>query len=229
MASHRVIAFLRWAIAATGAVTVGIATSTAQTASGFEATADFLSSVTAQTNILSIVAFVIAGAHAWRRGGRVAGRAGGRGQDVLARRAAWIALMRGVNVATLLGMSVLFLGIYGPVVITDPAQLNPTSVFLHVVIPALAVIEWIVFPPEHRATIRGVFLVMAFPVLWFIFTNVRGAVTGRYVYEFLDPSGPSGPQGPAAMTVLILACFFLVGVVVFVTQRSRRFRPPTIY
>jgi hypothetical protein len=137
--------------------------------------------------------------------------------------------MRGVNVATLVGMSVLFLGIYGPVVITDPAQLNPTSVLLHVVIPALAVIEWIVFPPERRPALRGVFLVMVFPVLWFIFTNVRGAFTGRYVYEFLDPSGPSGSQGPAAMTVLILACFFLVGAVVFVTQRSRRVRAPTIY
>jgi hypothetical protein len=212
-----------------GAVTVSIATHTAQTASGFEATADFLSSVTAQTNILSIIAFSIAGAHAWRRGGRAAGRAGGRGQDVHARRAARIALMRGVNVATLVGMSLLFLGIYGPVVITDPAQLNPTSVLLHVVIPALAVIEWIVFPPQHRTAIRGVFLVMVFPVLWFIFTNVRGAFTGRYVYEFLDPSGPSGLQGPAAMTVLILASFFLVGVVVFVTQRARRVRAPTIY
>lgn len=229
MASKRVVAFSRGAIAATGAVTVTVATYTAQASSGFAATEDFLSSVTAQTNILSVVAFVIAGAHAWRRGGRAVGRAGGRGQDVHARRAARVALMRGINVATLVGMSALFLGIYGPVVISDPAQLNPTSVLLHVVIPALAVIEWFVFPPEHRAPLRGVFLVLAFPILWFIFTNVRGAMTGRYVYEFLDPSGPSGQQGAVAMTVLILSCFFLVGVVVFVTQRSRGIRSPAIY
>jgi len=229
LASNRVVAFSRWAIAATGAVTVAVATYTAQASSGRAATEDFLSSVTAQTNILSVVAFAIAGAHAWRRGGRAPGRAGERAQDVHARRAARVALMRTVNVATLVGMSVLFLGIYGPVVIADPAQLNPTSVLLHVVIPALAVIEWVVFPSESRAAVRGVLLVMVYPVLWFVFTNVRGAFTGRYVYEFLDPSGSSGVQGAVAMTVLILASFFLVGVLVFVTQRSRGSRSPTIY
>ncbi len=224
MASHQVVAFSRWVIAATGAVTVGIAIHTAQTASGFEATADFLSSVTAQTNILSIVAFAIAGAHAWRGGRRAVGRAGGRGQGAHARRAARIALMRGVNVATLVSMSLLFLGIYGPVVITDPAQLNPTSVLLHVVIPALAVVEWIVFSPERRAPVGGALLVLVFPVLWFVFTNVRGAFTGQYVYEFLDPVGPAGPARAVAMTVLIISCFFLVGVAVFFTQRSHERR-----
>lgn len=217
MVSGRAVALTRWGIAATGAATVTVAVHTAQTASGFAATADFLSSVTAQTNILSVVAFVVAGVAAWRHGGR----AGARDQDAHARRDSRIALLRAVNVATLVGMSVLFLSIYGPVVVGDPAQLNPTSVLLHVVIPVLAVAEWFIFPPARRAPIRGVLLVLVYPCLWFVFTFVRGAMTGRYVYEFLDPSGPAGQQGVVAMTVLIVCCFFLVGVVVFVTQNAR--------
>lgn len=129
--------------------------------------------------------------------------------------------MRAVNVATLLSMSMLFLGIYGPVVLADPSQLNPTSVLLHVVVPVLAVVDWFAFPPPRRVDLRAVFLVLVFPCVWFVYTFIRGTFTGRYVYEFLDPSGPAGIRGVSAMTVLIVACFFLIGVGVFVTQRSR--------
>lgn len=230
MASRVAVAGLRWGIAVTGAVALADAIVVAQTSSGSAATADFLSSVTALTNILSVIAFAVAGADA-RRGDSRTGDPGlrrgphrPRVADARVRRATRIAMMRALNVATLVSMSVLFLTIYGPVVVTDPAQLNLTSVVLHVVVPVLTVVEWFVFPAESRAPLRGVFLVLVFPCLWFVYSFIRGALTGRYVYEFLDPSGPSGVQGVVAMTVLIITCFFLVGAAVFLTQRSRGIR-----
>lgn len=231
MASRLVVVFLRWGTAAVGAVALVDAVVVAQVSAGSAATGDFLSSVTALTNILSVVAFVIAGGEAWRNRSRPggSGRRGGprsrRNEDARARHSPRIGLMRAVNVATLVSMSVLFLSIYGPVVVTDPAQLNLTSVLLHVVVPTLAVVDWYGFPAERRIDLRGVFLVLVFPCIWFIYSFIRGAFTGRYVYEFLDPSGAAGVQGVVAMTVLIISCFFLVGVAVFVTQRSQKSRP----
>lgn len=228
MASRLVVVSLRWGIAAIGAAALLDAVVVAQTSSGFVATADFLSSVTALTNILSVVVFVITGADAWRRAWRpvhdpaLRRRRTASSPDIRGKRAPRIAVLRAVNVATLLSMSVLFLSIYGPVVAADPAQLNLTSALLHVVIPALAVVDWFGFPPERRVDMRGVLLVLIFPAIWFVYTFIRGALTGRYVYEFLDPAGPEGMQGVIAMTVLIIASFFLIGVVVFVTQRSRK-------
>lgn len=232
MASRLAVATFRWVIAATGAVALADAIIVAQTSSGSAATADFLSSVTALTNILSVVVFAVAGADARRSGAQATapglrrGAHGARTADVRARRGARIALVRALNVATLVSMSVLFVGIYGPVVVTDPAQLNATSVVLHLVIPILAVVDWFVFPAERRAPVRGVFLVLVFPCVWFVYSFVRGALTRRYVYEFLDPSGPSGVEGVAAMTVLIISSFFLVGAAVFSFQRSREKSPP---
>jgi hypothetical protein len=234
LAPRLVVVFVRWGIAAVGAVALADAIVVAQLSAGSAATGDFLSSVTALTNILSVIVFLIAGADAWRRSPRT-GRidTNRRPRTALSRgsrerHVSRIALMRALNVATLVSMSVLFQSIYGPVVVADPAQLNLTSGVLHVVVPAVAIVDWYVFPAAWRADIRGVFLVLVFPCVWFVYTFVRGSLTGRYVYEFLDPAGPSGVQGAVAMTVLIISCFFLVGVAVFLTQRSRHLRPTSL-
>lgn len=217
MTSSWVVVVVRWAIAALGAGTLIDAILVAQTASGTAATVDFLSSVTAQSNIISVVVFALAGATALRR------RAVTRGdRRAVPRRG--VDLLRAVAVATLVGMSVLFLFIYGPTVFADPGQVNTASLLLHVVIPVLAVVEWLVFPPEQRLDVRGILLVLVFPIVWFAFTFIRGAATGHYVYEFLDPANAAGVQGVLAMTVLIVMIFFLAGVVVFLVQRSQRVR-----
>ncbi|WP_170063493.1 Pr6Pr family membrane protein [Rathayibacter tritici] len=216
MRVRRRIALVRWAIASLGAVVVLSAVVVAQTRVGSDATADFLSSVTALTNILSVIAFAIAGRSSWR-----AARSNGRRSAAPTGESPRITAMRTLNAATLLSMSGLFLMIYGPVALGDPAQLNPSTIVLHVLVPAFAVIELLAVPGERPVDLRLVWLVMVFPMLWFAYTFARGALAARYVYEFLDPALSGGPRTIVGMTVLILSIFFLMGVVILSLQRWR--------
>lgn len=81
---------------------------------------------------------------------------------------------------------------------------------LHMVVPALAVVGWLVFGPRPRVTARVVRLALLFPVGWAAWTLAFGAVDGWYPYPFLDPDEKGWPAVLVAVvgiTVLFLALF----------------------
>lgn len=57
---------------------------------------------------------------------------------------------------------------------------------LHVVVPLLAVVGWLVFGPRGRATRADVGPFLVLPLAWLAYTLVRGAVVDWYPYPFLD-------------------------------------------
>jgi len=58
--------------------------------------------------------------------------------------------------------------------------------FLHMVVPVLGVVGWLVFGPRSRVATSdfGPFLVL--PVFWIVYTLVRGAIVDWYPYPFID-------------------------------------------
>lgn len=60
------------------------------------------------------------------------------------------------------------------------------DVLLHVVSPLVAVAGWILFGPRPRVTFRDVRLSVVWPLLWFGYTLVHGAISGWYPYPFVD-------------------------------------------
>jgi hypothetical protein len=59
---------------------------------------------------------------------------------------------------------------------------------LHIVVPLLVVIGWLVFGPRGRATMADLGRFLVVPVVWLGFTLIRGAITGWYPYPFVDVS-----------------------------------------
>ncbi len=57
---------------------------------------------------------------------------------------------------------------------------------LHMVVPVLAVVGWLVFGPRPRVTIRAVALALAWPLAWLVLTLVVGGLSGWFPYPFLD-------------------------------------------
>jgi hypothetical protein len=57
---------------------------------------------------------------------------------------------------------------------------------LHIVVPAMIVLGWLVFGPRQRITRAefGPFLVL--PVVWLVYTLIRGAIVHWYPYPFID-------------------------------------------
>lgn len=61
------------------------------------------------------------------------------------------------------------------------------DLLVHSVVPMLAVLGWVLFGPRGRTGWRVVLLSAVFPVLWLVFTLVRGPLVGGFwPYPFVD-------------------------------------------
>jgi hypothetical protein len=57
---------------------------------------------------------------------------------------------------------------------------------LHLVVPVLAVLGWIVFGPRGLIAGRDMVLATLVPLAWLVFTLIRGPIVDWYPYPFLD-------------------------------------------
>ena len=59
---------------------------------------------------------------------------------------------------------------------------------VHELMPLVIVADWLLDPPATRLTLRQGLLWLSFPIVWLVYTMIRGALVGRYPYPFLDPA-----------------------------------------
>ena len=89
---------------------------------------------------------------------------------------------------------------------------------LHVVVPLLAVVGWLVFGPRPRVTLRTILLMLIWPAAWVVYTLVRGAITAFYPYPFLDVSVLGG-LAVATACVGVLGLLLVVALLVWLVDR----------
>ena len=66
---------------------------------------------------------------------------------------------------------------------------------LHVWGPIFIVIEWLIILGSMQLDFKKIWWVIAFPMLWLIFSIARGAITGWWAYWFINPNDKGGlPQ-----------------------------------
>jgi len=80
--------------------------------------------------------------------------------------------------------------------------------FLHVVVPLLALLGWLLFGPRPRVTVRVIGLSMIWPLAWLAYTIIMGRLTGWYPYPFLNVDALGA--GPVALVSLGITLLFLV-------------------
>lgn len=119
-------------------------------------------------------------------------------------------LWRVARLAALIGISIT--GLVHWFFLRPLLQLSGGSLvadkLLHVVVPLLAVVGWLLFGPRPRVTWAALRGALIWPVLWLVATLVVGAVSGWYPYPFLNV-GQLG-AGPVALAVLGVTLLFLV-------------------
>ncbi len=98
---------------------------------------------------------------------------------------------------------------------------------LHRVLPVVLTIDWLIDPPSathHLAA--GSLWWLAYPVAWVTYTMIRGALTDRYPYPFLDPA--NGGYGAVAIytAAILVGALLAIGAIMWagnaIGARSRR-------
>lgn len=107
-----------------------------------------------------------------------------------------------------------------------PITVPWSDVVLHYVLPAFAVVSWLIGPGRREASWRVVPFVLLYPVVWGVFTIWRGRIIGWYPYYFLDPRQVSGLGEMALSCALALSIFAVVAAALVLLSHHRVTLPP---
>jgi hypothetical protein len=92
---------------------------------------------------------------------------------------------------------------------------------LHFILPVFAVADWVLTPGRGRALWRSLGYTLAFTLGWGGITLVRGSVVGWYPYFFLDPNQVSGVAEFSLFSGIAISVFAAVGAGVVGLSRLR--------
>jgi hypothetical protein len=90
---------------------------------------------------------------------------------------------------------------------------------IHVVVPILIVLDWLLSPGRPALPWRALVAAVIYPVAWLAYTLIRGALVGYYPYPFLNPA--NGGWGSVLAYIGALTGF-LIGVAALAIAYSRR-------
>ena len=107
--------------------------------------------------------------------------------------------------------------------IWDPTGLSLVlDVALHDITPILYVLFWLFFVPKGTLRWSHPIYWLVYPVLYVLYSLIRGAITLRYPYYFVDVTLLGYPKA-LLNTALMLLGFWVVGLIVIAVDRYARF------
>lgn len=80
---------------------------------------------------------------------------------------------------------------------------------LHRILPLVILADWLISPPRDRISDRASLAFLAFPLVYGVYTLVRGPIVDWYTYPFLDPRESGYAQMAMGLVVLLVAMVFM--------------------
>lgn len=161
---------------------------------------DYLGFFTNLTSLLTAIVLISTGALTLLRG----------------RPALALTLARAISTACMM----LVAAIYNVLVPGTGAAPPWVSAALHVVLPALLLLDWVLVRDHPGIQWRHFWLLLPYPVVWLAVVLVRGVADGWVPYGFLLPE--RGWPSILLTSLGLLLALGLAGVVVWVTRGSPR-------
>jgi hypothetical protein len=93
------------------------------------------------------------------------------------------------------------------------------DIVLHDAVPVLYVLYWLSFSRQGDLRFRDVPRWLVYPAIYLLYTLIRGVISGRYPYPFLD-AGSLGYARTFLNVVALMAGFLAVGFLLLVIGRS---------
>jgi hypothetical protein len=84
------------------------------------------------------------------------------------------------------------------------------DVIVHEIGPLVVFVDWILAPPERRPVMRDIGAWLIFPVVYLVYSLIRGPIADWYHYPFLDPNLDGGAGKVAITVVVLIPCVVLI-------------------
>ncbi|WP_426996939.1 Pr6Pr family membrane protein [Pseudarthrobacter sp. N5] len=166
---------------------------------------NYFSYFTIESNIIAFVTLGVAGWFAWK------------GESPR-----WLELLRGAATVYMTITGITYSLLLSDIDVNTPIPW--INVVLHYTVPTIIVIDWLVDLPQSKISIRTSLLWLAFPLLYLVYSLIRGPIVGWYPYPFLDP-GVSGYGTVAIMSLLIAVAAFVLAIVAALSTRLQNSVP----
>jgi hypothetical protein len=85
------------------------------------------------------------------------------------------------------------------------------NIVVHYIMPVAVVIDWLYQPPQSKLSLWQIRYWLIYPLLFLVYTLIRGTITRFYPYPFLNPSKVGGYGGVALYCAVIFAAFVVLG------------------
>jgi hypothetical protein len=123
--------------------------------------------------------------------------------------------LRGPGSAAWIGgisLAILLVGIIDATLLAGMPQqtgaANVADILLHKVTPLAVPAWWLAFAPKGKLTARDPLSWTLYPLTYFAYALLRGAIDGKYAYSFIDVTRHGWP--PVLLTALLIAAGFVV-------------------
>ena len=90
---------------------------------------------------------------------------------------------------------------------------------VHELMPLVMLADWLTTPPAARLRLRQGLSWLSFPLVWIVYTIIRGAIVNQYPYPFLNPAN-GGYASVAVYCVAILVAMVVVSPLVVVLANA---------
>ena len=178
---------------------------------GFRLT-NFFSFFTIESNVAATVVLVMA-----------------VGLTLMKKSPVWFTVLRAVVTTFMVTTGIVYNLLLRGIELPQGATLDWSNEILHLWGPLYLLVDWIFAPGRHRLEWKHIGTIVAFPMVWAVYTLVRGpltydVVTGGawYPYPFLNPDlSANGYLSVAFYVILIAAVIGLTGAGVIRISHSR--------
>jgi hypothetical protein len=104
-----------------------------------------------------------------------------------AERSRTVEMLRGASVTYMLTTGIVY-----AVLLSGHAQYPWVNTIVHRVSPVFVALDWIADPPRVRLELRRTIVWLAFPIVYIVYTLIRGAIVDWYPYFFVNPHHHGG-------------------------------------
>jgi hypothetical protein len=130
-------------------------------------------------------------------------------------------IIRGASVAAMAIVGIVFSILLSG---EDLGSLLPwVNAVLHYIMPIVVVADWLYQPPGSTLSVWRLGYWLIYPLVYIVYTLIRGAIVGFYPYPFLNPAKVGGYGGVFLYCLAIFALFLLVSwLLILLANRLRR-------